>query len=404
MIKGQNKSLPLNTFIRSLILLALLLIVALPPHAQATDTFTIGYLELKKDPRYKKKRLFARFMGQPLGRPYGGAEIALKEVRFHGAELGVEFALAKETVKKPEQIKPALLAMQEQGIHFVLLDLPADLLAKAAAEMTGQKLAIFNVSAYENKLRGEQCQAHLFHTLPSHSMLYEALAQYLISKKWRNVLHLEGPLAEDKLLATAFTRAAKKYGIKVTETRLFELSNDPRERAKNNIALITDGKHDAILVTDSQAEFARSVPYQTLKPSLILGSEGLAPVAWHWSWERHGAPQLEKRFEKKHGRPMGSTDWAAWIAVKGIAGAVQSAKTTDFEALLDYLTSDANLLDNFKGAAGGFRPWNNQLRQPILLATHNWVVARAPLKGFLHQKNTLDTLGFDEQESRCKFQ
>jgi hypothetical protein len=30
------------------------------------------------------------------------------------------------------------------------------------------------------------------------------------------------------------------------------------------------------------------------------------------------------------------------------------------------------------------------------------VVERAPLEGFLHARNTLDTLGFDDKESRCK--
>jgi ABC transporter substrate binding protein (PQQ-dependent alcohol dehydrogenase system) len=61
------------------------------------------------------------------------------------------------------------------------------------------------------------------------------------------------------------------------------------------------------------------------------------------------------------------------------------------------------VLDGFKGNRLNFRPWDNQLRQPLLLATHNWVVERAPLEGFLHQTNNLDALGFDKPESKCKF-
>ena len=48
--------------------------------------------------------------------------------------------------------------------------------------------------------------------------------------------------------------------------------------------------------------------------------------------------------------------------------------------------------------------WNNQLRQAILLHTHNAVLARAPIEGFLHQKNNLDTLGSDESESGCRLE
>ncbi|MCK5624155.1 MAG: amino acid ABC transporter substrate-binding protein, partial [Alphaproteobacteria bacterium] len=59
--------------------------------------------------------------------------------------------------------------------------------------------------------------------------------------------------------------------------------------------------------------------------------------------------------------------------------------------------------DAYKGNPASFRPWNNQLRQPILLHTHNAVAARAPLDGFLHRRDVLDTLGIDEPESKCRF-
>jgi len=42
---------------------------------------------------------------------------------------------------------------------------------------------------------------------------------------------------------------------------------------------------------------------------------------------------------------------------------------------------------------GNFRPWNGQLRQPILLHTERAVIAVAPVEGFLHHRNTLDSLG-----------
>ena len=234
-------------------------------------------------------------------------------------------------------------------------------------------------------------------------MLADALAQYLVSKKWRKVLELEGPLDSDKLLSASFEAAAKRYGLKITDKRSFLLSNDPRERNKNNIALLTRGNHDVIYIADTQGEFSRGAPYKTIKPNLIIGSEGINPSTWHWSWDRYGAPQLEKRFEKKAKRPMSSPDWAAWMAIKTIATAVQSTKSTEFSVLTTFLKSENSLFDTFKGTAASFRPWNNQLRQPILLSTHNWVIDRAPIKGFLHQKNNLDTLGFDEKKSLCKF-
>jgi ABC transporter substrate binding protein (PQQ-dependent alcohol dehydrogenase system) len=232
----------------------------------------------------------------------------------------------------------------------------------------------------------------------------DALTQYLIFRKWSEVLVLEGPHDEDKQLVQSFERSAKRYGARIIDKRPFVLSNDPRERDQNNVALLTaEGDYDVVFVADSDGEFARDVPYHTVKPQLVVGSEGLAAAAWHWSWERHGAPQLEKRFEEEADRPMRGIDWAAWMAVKAVANAVQRTESVDFATLRDYILSPEVILDGFKGNRLNFRPWNHQLRQPVLLITHNWVVDRAPIKGFLHQTNNMDTLGYDERESQCEF-
>ena len=368
----------------------------------AEKNFTIGYLEIKKDPRYKKKRLLARFTGHALGRPFAGAEIGIKEAKYHGIEIDTALLLERKTVKK-EKLSSAVEEFQAKGVQFIVLDLPFAEITKLIKKYKGKDIAFFNATSYDNTLRNEFCQANLFHTLPSHAMLMDALAQYLVSKKWKKILILEGERAEDKQMSSAFQMAAKRFGLKVKDKRIFKLGNDPRERAKNNVALITGGKHDVIFIADTDGEFARDLPYQSQKPNLIIGSEGLSASAWHWGWERHGAPQLVKRFIKKHKLLMENTDWAAWMAVKSIAAAVQGTQSTDYKKMIAYLTADNTVLDTFKGHASSFRPWNNQLRQTILLTTQNWVVSRAPLKGFLHQKNNLDTLGNEKRNSQCVF-
>ena len=68
-----------------------------------------------------------------------------------------------------------------------------------------------------------------------------------------------------------------------------------------------------------------------------------------------------------------------------------------------FMKSKKFALDGFKGPRLSFRSWNNQLRQPILLSTHNALIKKTPIEGFLHEKNNLDTLGIDEAESKCNF-
>ena len=128
---------------------------------------------------------------------------------------------------------------------------------------------------------------------------------------------------------------------------------------------------------------------------------GLGPSGWHWTWERHGAPQLNQRFDREAAREMADEDWAAWAAVRSVVDAITRSGTSEPAVLRAALVADDLTLDTYKGAAGSFRPWNRQLRQPMLLHTHNAVVARAPLPEFLHATNTLDSLGVDRAESRC---
>ena len=59
-------------------------------------------------------------------------------------------------------------------------------------------------------------------------------------------------------------------------------------------------------------------------------------------------------------------------------------------------------LDGSKGVPLGFRPWDGQLRQTLLLSDGHGVVAQAPVEGVLHSSNVLDTLGADAPERLCK--
>ncbi|MBL8445089.1 MAG: ABC transporter substrate-binding protein [Zoogloeaceae bacterium] len=369
----------------------------------AAETIRFGFLELAKDARFDEKRLFFRTLSRPLGDPFAGAEVAMREARFVGQALGVSFALERLRGKDAAELLTQLDKLAAEGVRYFLVNAPASVVTELAQAAKGRELLLFNVSAADDVLRQEQCQANLYHTLPNHSMQSDAMAQFLVANKWRDVLLLEGPLPDDKLIAAAFEASAKRFGLKIVAKRSFVLSNDPRQREQGNVGLLTTGSdYDVVYVADSDGEFARGVPYQTVRPRPVVGSEGLVAEAWHWAWERHGAPQLSGRLEKQAGRRMASMDWAAWVAVKAVVESVVRTNNADFATVVAYLGGDEITIDGFKGNRLDFRPWDRQLRQPILLATHNRVVERAPIAGFLHQTNNMDTLGFDQRDSRCK--
>ena len=384
---------------------ATLLAIFLSTGARAADTvLSIGYLELENDSRYSEQFTEARFPGQPWGRPFDGARVALKESSFAGSAAGVKFELVRESAPDVSSLFAALERLSAKGTRFFLLDAPGQVVSEIARRTKGRDLLLFNLTALDDELRQAQCQVHLLHVAPSRAMLMDALAQYLVSRKWREVLVLKGSNAGDESIHRSFERAAKRFGLKIVDTRAFVLSRDPRQRGRSNVALLTGATdYDVVVVLDADSEFAREVPYQTLKPRPVVGSAGLVPDWWYWAWERHGAPQLNARFRKTTNRPMTGYDWSAWMGVKAIAEAVVRTRGAEFKTLRNYLRGDAIILDGFKGNPMSFRPWDNQLRQPILLTTGDWVAARAPVEGFLHARNNLDTLGFDEKDSQCRF-
>ena len=293
--------------------------------------------------------------------------------------------------------------LYESGTHFFLIDATSDVIAEVAKATAGKDILLFNVASFDDALRGKSCHGQLLHTIPSYAMLMDALGQYLIFKKWREILVLAGPRPQDQKMLAAFERSAKKFGLKIEDTREFILGNDPRRRGKNNVGLLT-GKadYDVVFVADAVGDFGKEVPYQILDPRPVAGGAGLMADTWHWAWERYGAPQLVNRISERANRPMSGFDWSAWIAIKAITEALARAKTSEFSAMEKVLRSDDIIVDGFKGSRLNFRAWNGQLRQPIFLTTGEWVVERAPIEGFLHKINVLDSLGMDERESQCK--
>lgn len=389
-------------------ILALVGLMLGPSHAalaqdQQLKPFVIGYIGWNQDPRYVPARLEQHFQGAPWGRPIAGARVAIQESKFLGMAAGVDFSLDEQLVGDTQAVFAAVNKMLDKGTHFILLDLPGGTIAKVAAKFQDRKVTFFNVSSRDDRLRNAHCQADLLHTIPSDAMRNDALAQYLVSRQWTKVLLLVGSLRSDKVLAASFERSAKRFGLDVVDTRDFVLGNDPRNRDKNNPKLITSGiDYDVVYIADTEGEFSRDANYAIQHPRPVVGSAGLVPQAWSWSWRSYGARQLAHRFERQAHRPMTSFDYAAWIAVKAVAESVQRTNSADYKPVRRYLTSDQLALDSVKGYKVDFRNWDEQLRQPILLTSADWVVARAPLKGFENPTNYLDTLGFDPRESTCK--
>ena len=376
-------------------------------YAEEKESFNIGYYDLEKDIRYDEWGVhpvdIRSNTNQLYKRPIAGAKLGLKDIKPFQRMAKVKFKLMSLRIKNIDTASNDILNhINSNNIKIILLDLPAAELSNVVNKISNLNLVVINISSKNNELRSSNCNQNLFHTIPSERMLSDSLAQYLSDKKWRKVLVLTGPLEIDKAKSESFIESAKQFGLKIVDNRNFLLGNDPRARDQNDLDFLTgSAKYDAVYISDTHKEFSYGVPFATHIPSAVIGSSGLTPRAWHWSYLRHGAPQVHGRFERMNQRRMTEEDWAAWVAMRAIAEALVRFKDNENFSFHNSFVSENFKLDGSKGPVLNFRKWNRQLRQPIMLSTDNWVTSIAPLESFVHRENNLDTIGIDSKTSKC---
>lgn len=368
----------------------------------------IAYLKQEVEEPIPLSRLNAK--PEDLG--IAGAKIALKDNNTTGKFTNQKFALDVERVPIRGDAVAALQALVQSGHHFVLLDAPADVLLKLSDSVKGQDVLLFNVSAPEVSLRQENCRANVLHTAPDLAMLSDALAQYLIWKKWSRWLIASGVFPEDQDYLEAVRRSAKRFGGTIVEERPYKATPGARrtdtgqQLIQLQMPVFTQGApaYDVLIVADRREIFGPYLPFRTWDPRPVAGTAGLRAMSWHPAHEQWGATQMQNRFQRFANRFMLPLDHQAWIAVRAIGEAASRTQSGDYAPINAYIRGDAFDLAAFKGQKVTFRKWDGQLRQPIIVAGPEMTVSVSPQKGFLHEHEPVDTLGIDAPESKCKFE
>jgi ABC transporter substrate binding protein (PQQ-dependent alcohol dehydrogenase system) len=339
-----------------------------------------------------------------------GARLAIEDNNTTGKFLNQHFALEDVRLKEGDDAAKAALALADRNIGFIIADLPADSLLKAADAIRDRGTVLFNAGSIDDRLREQDCRSNVIHTAPTRSMLADGLAQYLVWKQWKRWLLVAGSHDDDKLFAEALRRSAARFGAKIVQERVFEDTGGAR-RTDSGVTLIqrqmpvftqSAPAYDILVAADESEVFASYLPYRTWDPRPIAGSAGLVPKSWDAAQDQWGAVQMQNRFLKLNARRMTALDMQAWIAARMVGEAVSRVNSGDRKTVLDFLKGPDFSIAAFKGQRLTLRDWNLQLRQPILLVDGRMVVSVSPQEGFLHQVSELDTLGVDRPETKCR--
>ncbi|WP_036280392.1 ABC transporter substrate-binding protein [Methylocystis sp. ATCC 49242] len=339
-----------------------------------------------------------------------GALMGAADNNTTGKFTNQSFEAIDERLDDGADIASAVDTLADKGALFIIADLAPDRLLAASERAKGKGALLFNVSAADDRLREEDCRANVIHVAPTRSMLADGLAQYLIWKQWRRWLLIKGSHPQDELLAQAYRRAAKKFGAKIVEERVYEDTGGGRRsdsgsvQTQRQMPVLTQNApaYDALLAVDESEVFAGYLPYRTWDARPVAGSAGLYPTNWDAAHEQWGAQQLQNRFMATFRRLMNARDNGAWLAMRMIGEAATRVNAATPDKLRDFMTSGDFSIAAFKGVRLTLRPWNQQLRQPILLSDGRMTVSVSPQEGFLHQTTELDTLGLDQPETKCR--
>jgi ABC transporter substrate binding protein (PQQ-dependent alcohol dehydrogenase system) len=338
-----------------------------------------------------------------------GARLGIADNNTTGRFTGQTFGLVVNIAPQDGDVAAAFRDLTAKGIRLVLTDLDAPQLLAIAGLPDAAGVTILNTAAPDDRLRGADCRANILHVLPSRAMLADALVQYLVVKRWTDLLLVTGHSAGDREFAADIRHAAEKFGAHIVEEKPWTFIPGARRTDTGHFAIqaevarFTQGiSYDVLVVADEEDQFGDDLAYRTFDPRPIVGTQGLVPSGWARPHEQWGATQLQNRFLRQAKRWMTDRDYAAWLAVRAIGEAATRSKSADPSVISAFIRSDRLQLAAYKGAALSFRFWDGQLRQPILLADPRSLVSVSPQPGFLHQYSELDTLGIDQPETKCR--
>ena len=384
---------------------ALLFLASAPARAAEPAELKIGVLR-QPQPRETISILETPAEDETLA----GAELGADDNNTTGVFSNQKFTPIDAVAQPEDDIVQTVARLADRGVRLVIADLPADRLLAAADAGKARGMVFINSAAPDDSLREQNCRANVFHAAPTRSMLTDALAQYLVWKQWRRWLLIKGSHPRDDALAAAYRASAKKFGAKIVEERTFADAGGGR-RSDTGVAQVqrqmpgltqNAPAYDVLVTADESDVFAAYLPYRTWDPRPVAGSAGLRPLSWSPAHEQWGATQLQNRFYRLFKRPLRARDAQAWMAMRMIGEAATRTQSVDPKKISDYLAAPAFEIAAFKGQKLTIRSWNLQLRQPILLSDGRTIVSVSPQEGFLHQTSTLDTLGFDKPETKCK--
>ena len=359
----------------------LTLILLLVPAALAQDTLRIGVIvppagegiqgELARDARQ-------------------GAAFATEEFEFNAMLVNLSLDVQIEEAASAEEAVAAADRLLDSETELAGIAGGFDLATAAALSEWAEERQIpfLNLAEPSDSLRGDQCAAFTFHLAPSAAMYIDAIGGWYIRANFRDWFVVTGDDDESQaqLDRTRWMLNNRHFGAEIGESIVMAAGE------ADSVALRASRSGADVVVmflpAEQQLEFlaayeaagapipvtgfpwpeaqTRAFYLAAAEASPTVGA-GHRATAWSATLDLYGARELNARYLARWGDPMQFGAWATYQAVKIFFEANTFAPGLRGAELRDWLGADTTVYDVWKGIGATFRPWDQQLRQPLHL-------------------------------------
>ena len=385
-----------------------------------------------------------------------GGRLGAEEMAYTARLMGARLSLLEAAAGTPEEAVRAAERLVDQHVFALVggFDPAAALALSRFAER--RQVLFFNVGATDDRLRNEDCGRYTFHVEASDAMYLDAVADWFIrglaflvdedapqgvqivrrspARAWLLVTERSPPW-EARATRLRVALEERHWGSRV----LADVVVEPQRRFDHVLRMITAAHPDLVfllLPAARQLEFYREyeraglagdvtgfpepvTQTRTFFAAVLAAAPrtargGIRIVSFEPTFSAVGGPQLSQRFFRRWHIPMDGPAWTNWLGIKILWEAFQHFGGGDGPSLARYLDSAGALFEGYQGIGLTFRPWDGQLRHPLmasrLTAYSDDEMSLAQMVGQFPNvlapgrtpADVLDQLGDSARSTRCR--
>jgi len=309
-----------------------------------------------------------------------GMRLAEEEINASGGIMGRQLEVMSEDSVNPATAATKAERMLGQDGALVLMGEANSASALTIMQVVARNKRLFiQTGARSDALRGKNCNRYTFHTDIPNTVMVNTVGKALLRDNMVKDKKFFG-LTADYIFGHDLLAAAKRFlganqgnliGDELIATDVTDFSPYLLKirQAKPDVVCSNLAGNQVTTLIKQYAEFG--LPYPIVGFNLNTADAwaagegnlaGIWPTVWYHTLDVPASKAFVASFIKKYGKPPENHAWIEYIAFKIMAQAMNEAKSTDTDKLIEYFEKETQF-DILKARKAYFRSWDHQLIQ-----------------------------------------